>query len=120
MKKLVLVCAFVLGVSAVSFAQGRMRMTPEKQIEALKTTLSLTDDQVTKATAIVTTQAKVQDSIRTAANGDMATARPAMMAVRKKTSEKILTILTPDQATIYKKQLADMAAAQAARQQGGN
>jgi len=120
MKKLVLACAFVLGISAVSFAQGggRMRMTPEKQVEALKTSLTLTDDQSAKALAIFTAQRKVTDSLVTAANGDFGSVRPAMMAARKATSEKILKILTPDQTTIYKKQLADQAAAMAARQNG--
>jgi protein CpxP len=37
MKKLVLVCAFVIGVSAVSFAQGGgHRRTPKEQVEQLK------------------------------------------------------------------------------------
>jgi len=120
MKKLLLVCAFVIGVSAISFAQGggRMRMKPEEQAAALKTSLTLTDDQVAKATTFFTAQSKVMDSLRTAANGDFSSMRPAMMTMRKKTSDKIMAILTPDQATIYKKQLADQAAAMAARQQG--
>jgi protein CpxP len=119
MKKLVLVCALVLGAMA-TFAQGggRMRMTPEKQVEALKTSLTLTDDQSAKVLAIYTAQGKVMDSLRTAANGDYQSMRPAMTAMRKKTSDKILTLLTPEQATIYKKQLEDQAKAMAARQQG--
>jgi protein CpxP len=120
MKKLLLVCAFVVGISAASFAQGggRQRMTPEKQVEALKTSLTLTDDQSAKALTIFTAQRKVTDSLVTAANGDFGSVRPAMMAERKKTSDKILAILTPDQATIYKKQLADQDAAMKARMQG--
>ncbi len=93
-------------------------MKPEEQSAALKTSLTLTDDQVAKATAIFTAQSKVMDSLRTAANGDFSAMRPAMTAMRKKTDEKVLAILTADQATIYKKQMADRAAAQAARQQG--
>jgi hypothetical protein len=120
MKKVLLVCAFIVGLSTFSFAQGggRMRMKPEEQVAALKTSLTLTDDQSAKVLSILTAGAKVTDSIRTAANGDFAAARPAMTAARKKSSDKILALLTADQATIYKKQLADQAAAMAARQQG--
>ncbi|MDB5003925.1 MAG: hypothetical protein JWQ34_2150 [Mucilaginibacter sp.] len=118
MKKLLLMCAFVVGVSAVSFAQngggGGRNRTPEQMTARLKDSLSLNADQVTKATAIFTAQAKSQDSLRTAnAGGDRAAMRPAQTALRKVTNDKILAILTPDQAAIYKKQLA----AQAARQQ---
>jgi hypothetical protein len=120
MKKLLLVCAFVVGISTISFAQGRQQRTPEEQVAALKTSLTLTDAQAAKATVIFTAQTKSMDSLRTAANGDFASVRPAMTAMRTATSAKIMAILTPDQAVIYKKQLADAAAAQAARQQGGN
>ncbi|MCC8425845.1 hypothetical protein [Mucilaginibacter sp. UR6-11] len=121
MKKLLLVCAFVFGVSAVSFAQdqtaqggqGRGRRNPAQMTERLKKQLTLNDDQVAKVTAIYAAQVKVQDSLRTAnAGGDRAAIRPAQQALRKATTEKILAILTPDQATIYKKQLADIAARQ--------
>jgi len=120
MKKVLLMCAFVVGVSAVSFAQGggRTRMTPEKQVERLKTTLSMTDDQAAKATTIITDQGKVMDSLRKASNNDWQSMRPAMTKLRKATSDKIMAILTPDQQTVYKKQLADQAARQAARQNG--
>lgn len=118
MKKVLLVCAFVLGVSAVSFAQGGgRRMNPEQMTARLKDSLSLTTDQVAKVTAIFAAQAKTQDSIRTAnAGGDRAAMRPAQIALRKATNEKITAILTAEQAEKYKKQLA----AQAARQQNRN
>jgi protein CpxP len=121
MKKLLLVCAFVVGVSAVSFAQngggGGRRMNPEQQVARLKDSLSLTTDQVAKVTVILAAQAKSQDSLRTAnAGGDRATMRPAQIALRKVYTDKITAILTPEQADKYKKQLA----AQAARQQNRN
>ncbi len=122
MKKLFLVCAFLIGLSAVSFAQGRgQRQTPEQRVAALKTSLTLTDDQAAKATVIFTASGKSTDSLRTAmAGGDRAAMRPAMTVINNAASAKLMAILTPDQATIYKKQLADAAAAQAARAQGGN
>jgi protein CpxP len=124
MKKFVLVCALVLGAT-VTFAQnggngggGRGRRTPEQQVTRLKEQLTLTDDQSAKVLAIYTAQSKVMDSLRTAANGDFQSMRPAMTALNKKTSEKILPLLTPEQATAYKKQLEEQAKAMAARQQG--
>jgi protein CpxP len=121
MKKVLLVCAFIVSVSTLSFAQGgggRMRMKPEEQVAALKTSLTLTDDQSAKVLSILTASAKVTDSIRTAANGDFQAARPAMTKARAAADAKILTVLTADQATAYKKQLEERAKAQAARQAG--
>ena len=127
MKKVLLVCAFLLGISAVSFAQdnnggqngGRRRGgNPAQMTTRLKEQLSLTDDQVAKVTALYTAQAKVQDSLRTASNGDRKAVRPAMTALRKSTNDKITAVLTADQAEKFKKMLADQAAAQAARQKG--
>jgi protein CpxP len=128
MKKLALVCAFVLGASAMTFAQngggggngggGRGGRTPEQQVTRLKEQLTLTDAQIPKVTAILAAQAKVQDSLRTASNGDREAMRPKQAALRKATSDKIITVLTAEQATIYKKQLEEQAKAQAARQAG--
>ncbi|MFD2146642.1 hypothetical protein [Mucilaginibacter antarcticus] len=126
MKKFVLVCALVIGASVATFAQngggngggGRGRRTPEQQVTRLKEQLTLTDAQAAKVLTVYTAQGKVMDSLRTAANGDWQSKRPAMTALNKKTSEKILPILTADQATAYKKQLEEQAKAQAAREQG--
>jgi protein CpxP len=121
MKKLLLVCAFVIGVSAVSFAQngggGGRNRTPEQQVARLKDSLSLTTDQVAKVTVILAAQAKSQDSLRTAnAGGDRAAMRPAQTALRKVYTDKIKAILTAEQAEKYTKQQA----AQLARQQNRN
>lgn len=127
MKKVLLVCAFVLGISAMSFAQdnasgqngGRRRGgNPAQMIGRLKDSLSLTESQVTKVTAIYAAQAKVQDSLRQASNGDRQAMRPAIAALRKSTNSKITAVLTADQAEKFKKMLADQAAKQASRQNG--
>jgi len=120
MKKLLLVCAFVIGVSALGHAQGRQRMTPDQQLAQVKTMIApstLTDDQSAKLTAVYTASAKSMDSLRTAANGDRDAMREKMMPMRQAMMAKINAILTPDQAVAYKKA---QDAAMAARQNGGN
>jgi protein CpxP len=109
MKKLLFACAFVMGISAVSFAQGgggRGARTPEAQLAQLKTSiapLTLTDDQAAKLTVVYTAASKSNDSLRAAPGYDRTTARPAMMAIQTATTAKINAILTADQAAAYKK-----------------
>jgi periplasmic protein CpxP/Spy len=117
MKKFLLMCCFLIGITAVSRAQGGGgRRTPEEQAKQLQTQLSLNDDQTAKATAIFKAQAAKRDSIRTAANGDRDAMMQAMMPLMKDTNDKIKAILTADQATAYQKILDERGARM---QQGG-
>ena len=101
-------CCFLVGITAVSRAQGGgMRRSPEEQAKNLQTQLKLTDDQTTKITAIYKDQATKRDSIRTASNGDRQAMMQAMMPLMKSTSDKIKAILTPDQAAAYDKMMQD-------------
>jgi Spy/CpxP family protein refolding chaperone len=112
MKKIMMICLFVLGISAVSHAQGRQRISTADRVKAMKESLKLTDDQVTKITAVYDAQTKSMDSLRTA-GGDMRTQmRPMMQA----TNDKVKAILTPEQAAAYQKQMEE---ARAQRQNGG-
>ena len=100
MKKLLLVALLAVGTSAMSFAQGGPGggRTPEAQLERLKGAVTgITADQETKIKAIYAVQAKKQDSLRTAANGDFAAMGPAMQTMRTETSAKIKAVLTADQ-----------------------
>lgn len=119
MKKLLLVCCFVAGISAVSFAQGggRQRQTPEQQVEAMKTSLSLNDDQVAKIKVILTAQTKTRDSLITSANGDFASIREKMTPLQTAATAKIKAVLTKEQAEAYQKQQDER---RARMQQGGN
>lgn len=101
MRKMMMVCLFLLGISAVSFAQGRQRMSTADRVKAMKETLKLTDDQATKITAVYDAQNKSMDSLRTA-GGDM---RSQMMPMMQATNDKIKAILTPEQAAAYQKQM---------------
>jgi Spy/CpxP family protein refolding chaperone len=109
MKKFLLMCCFLMGIAAVSHAQGGgMRKSPEDRAKDLQTQLKLTDDQAAKITAIYKEQAVKMDSVRTAANGDRDAMRSAMMPMRKATNDKVKAILTPDQATAFDKMQKDM------------
>ncbi|MFD0748901.1 hypothetical protein ACFQZS_02025 [Mucilaginibacter calamicampi] len=116
MKKVLLVGAFVLGISAVSFAQGgggggRMGRTPEAQVEGLKTSLTgITDAQSAKLLAVFQTQSKSQDSLRTALNGDFGAMREKMAPITASTTAKLKGILTPEQFAAYEKAQAERAA----------
>ena len=103
MKKLLLMCCFLIGISAASHAQGGMRKSPEERAKDLQTQLKLTDDQTTKITAVYKEQATKMDSVRTAANGDRDAMRSAMRPMMEATNTKIKAILTADQAAAYDK-----------------
>ena len=108
MKKFLIMCCFLIGITAVCRAQGGgMRRSPEDRAKDLQTQLKLNDDQTTKVTAIYKAQAAKMDSVRTAANGDRDAMRSAMMPLMKDTNDKIKAILTPDQATAYEKIMQD-------------
>ena len=63
MKKILLVCCFLLGITAVSRAQGGgQRMGPVDRAKAMQTQLKLTDDQTAKITAILQVQQTKMDS----------------------------------------------------------
>lgn len=103
MKKLLLMCCFLIGFTAITKAQGGMRMSAEERAKQLQTQLKLTDDQTAKVTAIYKAQRAKMDSIRTAANGDRDAMRSAMMPLMKSTNEQVKAVLTPEQATEYDK-----------------
>ena len=120
MKKTFLICCLFVGITAASYAQGgRMRMSPEDQTKQLATNLKLTDDQSAKVLAIYQAQGKKMDSLRTAANGDFQSMRPAMQAMREETNTKVNALLTDEQKAAYKKYQDDMRARMQNRMNGG-
>lgn len=114
MKKLLLMCCFLVGITALTHAQG-MRRSPEERAKQLQTQLSLNDDQTAKITAIYKGQTAKMDSIRTASNGDRQAMMQAMMPLMQDANDKIKAILTPDQQTAYQKIMDE----RRARMQGG-
>ena len=116
MKKLLIaMIALLLLIGGTVCAQnaGGQRRTPEErlkmQVDQVKTALTLTDDQVTKVTAILAATTKQTDSLRTANQGGD---RTAMMGLMKPISDardaQIKAILTPDQATVFEAKKAEL------------
>ncbi|QJD98150.1 hypothetical protein HH214_20850 [Mucilaginibacter robiniae] len=119
MKKILLMCCFVLGISAVSFAQGggRQRPTPDAQAKQLQTDLKLTDDQYAKVLSVFQAQSKSMDSLMTASNGDRQTMMQSMRPLRQSYNTKIQAILTDEQKATYQKMMQERI--ERMRQNGG-
>jgi hypothetical protein len=114
MKKLLIsMIALLLLIGGTVNAQNQQRRTPEErlkmQVDAVKTALTLTDDQTTKVTSILAATAKRTDSLRQANQGGD---RSAMMGLMKPISEsrnaQIKAVLTPDQAKIFEDKKAEL------------
>ncbi len=120
MKKIFLVAAFVLGISAIGFAQGPP--SPEERLASLKSSLSLDAAQVAKAKVIYDTQGKTQDSLMASmqGGGDPQTMFPKFIKMLETTNTKIKAILTPEQAPVFQKQVDAEAEMMKRFQQGGN
>ena len=108
MKKLLLACLFVAGVSTLSHAQGGggggfQQKTPEETLASWKAPLSLTDAQSAKLMPILVAQKKSNDSMMTAmqGGGDRQAMMPVMQANRAKYTAQIKAVLTAEQATKY-------------------
>ena len=100
MKKLFFACLFIVGASAMSFAQGGPggARTPESRLERLKGAVTgITADQSTKLMAIYTAQGKSQDSLRTALGDDFGAMREKMAPITATYNAKIKAVLTADQ-----------------------
>jgi periplasmic protein CpxP/Spy len=86
---------------------GRMQMTPEARVAAIDKAVTLTDDQKTKITALMTADMKKMMDIRSSGE-DMTTARPKMMAIRTDENTQIKAMLTDDQKPKFDAYLATM------------
>lgn len=105
MKKLILIALLAIGVSVVSFAQGPMK-SPEEQVAALKTELTLNDDQTAKVTTIYQDRAKIIDSIRmNAKSTDIQALFKKIVPVYTIANDKIKKVLTPEQTAIFQKEV---------------
>jgi|WetSurMetagenome_2_1015567.scaffolds.fasta_scaffold909316_1 Spy/CpxP family protein refolding chaperone len=79
----------------------RMRMTPEERAKVMADSLSLDSTQTAQVTVILKDQQDAMQKIREDNQGDFDAMRGAMTELRKKTDDKIMTILTDVQKTKY-------------------
>ena len=103
----------LIGGTVCAQNQGGQQRTPEErakmQAEAVKTALTLTDDQTAKVTAILLGVRKQMDSLRTAnQGGDMSAMMSAMKPINDARDAKIKAILTPEQATQFEAKKAEL------------
>jgi periplasmic protein CpxP/Spy len=84
---------------------GRMQQTPEARVTAIDKAVTLTDDQKTKITALLTDDAKKMADLRASQDPDM---RTKMMAMRTDENVKIKALLTDDQKPKYDAYVASM------------
>ena|SRR5947209_853271 len=115
-------CALALCSAALSTAPmmaqggggGGMRMSPQQQLDAMTSQLSLTADQQPKVKTILEESQKKMMDLRNS-GADPADMRPKMMEIRQDQQSKIKALLTDEQKTKYEA----MIAAQAQRGPGG-
>ena len=84
---------------------GRGMMTPEARVAAIDKAVTLTDDEKTKITALLTDDAKKMADLRASQDPDM---RTKMMAMRTDENTKIKALLTDDQKPKYDAYVASM------------
>ncbi len=84
---------------------GRGGMTPEARVAAIDKAVTLTDDQKTKITALLTADAEKITALRTAQDPDM---RAKIMAIRTDENNQIKAMLTDDQKPKFDAYLASL------------
>jgi Spy/CpxP family protein refolding chaperone len=84
---------------------GRGGMAPEARVAAIDKAVTLTDDQKTKITAILTDDQKKMADLRASQDPDM---RTKMMAMRTDENAKIKALLTDDQKPKFDAYIASM------------
>ena len=84
---------------------GRGMMTPEARVAAIDKAVTLTDDEKTKITALLTDDAKKMADLRASQDPDM---RTKMTAMRTDENAQIKALLTDDQKTKFDEMEARM------------
>lgn len=115
MKKLLLVCCMLIGLTAASNAQNNVAAAkPEEKAKELQKQLKLTDVQTTKIAAIYKESSEKFEKIKADTHGDNAKMVVAIEPLRTATIKKIKTVLTPKQRVKYD------ALVKGAKNSGGN
>jgi len=88
--------AALCSVPMMAQGGGGMGRTPEARVAAIDKAVTLTDDQKTKVTALLTEDQKKMADLR-ASGEDMQTLMPKIQAMRTEENTKIKALLTDDQ-----------------------
>ncbi len=99
MRRLILAIAILAGISFAAHAQNN---DPAAKAAALKTSLSLTDEQTTKVTAIYAAENFSLDSLKKTDKGDVGAMMKKMAPIILSSNDKIMLLLKPEQAQIFK------------------
>lgn len=108
MKKILLICCLVIGITAAR-AQGPHPTvgTPEEKAKGLQKELKLTDKQTDKIQAIYKESAEKFEKIKKDEHGNTDKMVVAVRPLREATVKKIKAVLTPAQAVKYEKLVKD-------------
>ncbi|MEE1885963.1 hypothetical protein [Pedobacter flavus] len=125
MKKLLFICALLLGTISMANAQGggRQMATPEERAkrstDMLVERLKLNDDQKASVTKIYLEQSKAQSTLMQEAAGDREAMRSKMEKMTTEVNAKIEALLTDAQKKDFKAYLEERAKQMQNRQMGG-
>ncbi|HTK18984.1 MAG TPA: hypothetical protein VL442_05715 [Mucilaginibacter sp.] len=108
MKKILLICCLVIGITAAR-AQGTHSSvgTPEEKAKGLQKELKLTDKQTEKIQAIYKESSEKFEKIKKEEHGNTDKMVVAVRPLREATIKKIKAVLTPVQAAKYDKMVKD-------------
>jgi protein CpxP len=108
MKKILLICCLLIGISSAAFAQKPATTTdPTEKAKGLQKELKLTDDQTTKIAAIYKESSEKFDKIKKDAGGNTNKMLVAIRPLRTETIKKIKAELNPSQKVKYDKLVKD-------------
>ena len=102
MKKLLLLCYLLTGLTGITFAQNTHMVTdPVDKAKALQKQLKLNDAQTAKVATIYQESSQQFDKIKKAENGNTDKMMKSIGPLRAATIKKIKALLTPKQAAKY-------------------
>ncbi len=108
MKKILLICCLLVGITSAGFAQKSTGITdPVEKAKGLQKELKLTDIQTTKIAAIYKESSQKFEKIKASEHGNTNKMLVAVRPLRAATIKKIKDVLTPAQAVKYDKLIKD-------------
>ena len=108
MKKILLICCLLAGLTSAGLAQNHPGVTdPAEKAKSLQKELKLTDHQTSKITSIYVESSQKFDKIKAEEHGNTDKMLVAIRPLRASTIKKIKNVLTPSQAVKYDRMVKD-------------